>query len=347
MPPLDDINCRKAVADGHRPRRAERDRPRTARRASPTRSSTPGSWATSTTRASPSTTRPRRRSSSTKCKASHGGKFEFDLQSTFDRSTQALAQEVKRQMAQIGVTVNLPAPVDQATIINKAVAGTRRLVPVAELPRRRPRHDVRRGSTAGRIVNFNHVDDPVMNEALDKGRSEPDPDEAQGVLRDVQQADVEPGVQLLDLVHAVVHRRRSRTSTASSGRTCPTSRAHPGTRRRSTSSPATTSCSASGRTSSRRRRPRGTTETTDTTRSRRRQHSANLPDQAGPAPRRPLVRHVLLVLPHEAGRREQRPRLQGHAVRERAAEGQAPRGPRAQGLVLPAVHPLARRLRDR
>ena len=56
-------------------------------------------------------------------KAAHGGKFEFNLQSTFDPTTQALAAEVKRQAAAVGIKVNLPQPVDQAAIINQAIGG--------------------------------------------------------------------------------------------------------------------------------------------------------------------------------------------------------------------------------
>ena len=55
-------------------------------------------------------------------KRAHGGKTPtFNLQSPADEMNKALAQDIKRQMAAIGVTVNLPAPVDQATIISQAV----------------------------------------------------------------------------------------------------------------------------------------------------------------------------------------------------------------------------------
>ncbi len=55
-------------------------------------------------------------------KRAHGGKAPtFKLQSPADEMNKALAQEIKRQMAAIGITVNLPAPVDQATIINQAI----------------------------------------------------------------------------------------------------------------------------------------------------------------------------------------------------------------------------------
>jgi len=38
-------------------------------------------------------------------------------------------------MAIIGINVTLPAPVDQATIINQAIGSQVELVPLAQLPR--------------------------------------------------------------------------------------------------------------------------------------------------------------------------------------------------------------------
>jgi peptide/nickel transport system substrate-binding protein len=107
-------------------------------------------------------------------KQAHGGRSPtFDLQSPADEMNQALAQEFKRQMAEIGITVNLPAPVDQATIINQAI-GNR---VDAFLWRNYAGGDpdtlypwFKRGS----LVNLNKIDDPEVDAALDAGRAEPD-----------------------------------------------------------------------------------------------------------------------------------------------------------------------------
>jgi peptide/nickel transport system substrate-binding protein len=107
------------------------------------------------------------------CKAANGGKFVFNVQSTFDQLTQTLAQEVQRQAKQIGITVNLPAPVDQATIINQAIGGQ----VDAFLWRNYPGGD---GDSlyvwfhSKSPVNFNHVSDPELDKDLDEARSEPD-----------------------------------------------------------------------------------------------------------------------------------------------------------------------------
>jgi peptide/nickel transport system substrate-binding protein len=108
-------------------------------------------------------------------KADNGGQNpSFDLQSTFDQVTQQLAQEAKRQMNEVGIRVNLPAPVDQATIINQAIGSQ----VDAFLWRNYPGNDPDTMYVwfyGGSVVNFNHIDDDVMNTALDEGRSEPDP----------------------------------------------------------------------------------------------------------------------------------------------------------------------------
>lgn len=107
-------------------------------------------------------------------KSSHGGKFAFELQGTFDNTTQALAQEVKRQLGQVGITVNLPSPVDQATIINKAIGGTVDSFLWRNYPGQDP-DTLYVWLYGGSVVNFNHLDDATVNQALDDGRSESDP----------------------------------------------------------------------------------------------------------------------------------------------------------------------------
>ena len=107
-------------------------------------------------------------------KAAHGGKFEFSIQSTFDQSTQQLFQEVKRQLAVVGITVNLPKPVDQATIISQAIGGQVDSFGWRNYPGQDP--DTLYVWFKGKsIVNFNHIDDPIMNKALDDGRAASDP----------------------------------------------------------------------------------------------------------------------------------------------------------------------------
>ena len=117
-------------------------------------------------------------------KADNGGKSPtFSLQSTFDQVTQALAKEVKRQLDEIGITVNLPAPVDQATIISQAIGSQVDSFLWRNYPGEDP-DTMYVWFYGGSVVNFNHVDDPVMNKALDEGRSDPDPTSRKGHYED-------------------------------------------------------------------------------------------------------------------------------------------------------------------
>jgi peptide/nickel transport system substrate-binding protein len=57
-------------------------------------------------------------------KDAHGGQFEFSYQSTTDQLGIDSARFIKSQLQKVGITVNLPQPVDQPTIINQAGATT-------------------------------------------------------------------------------------------------------------------------------------------------------------------------------------------------------------------------------
>ena len=109
-----------------------------------------------------------------KYKAAHGGQFTFSIQSTFDQSTQQLFQEVKRQLAIVGITVNLPKPVDQATIISQAIGGQVDSFGWRNYPGQDP-DTLYVWFYGGSVVNFNHINDPIINQALDTGRTNSDP----------------------------------------------------------------------------------------------------------------------------------------------------------------------------
>ncbi|CAB4964100.1 unannotated protein [freshwater metagenome] len=107
-------------------------------------------------------------------KAKHGGEFTFDLQTTFDPSVQGSAAEIKRQALKLGITVNLPSPIDEAQIVNTALAGKT----TAFLWRNYPGSDpdtLYVWFHSGSIVNFGRINDPVIDAGLDQGRIETDP----------------------------------------------------------------------------------------------------------------------------------------------------------------------------
>ena len=107
-------------------------------------------------------------------KAAHGGKFELNLQSTFDPTTQALAAEIKREAGIVGITVNLPTPVDQAQIINQALGGAVDAFAWRNYPGADP-DGLFVWFHSGSPVNFGKINDPIIDKALEDGRAELDP----------------------------------------------------------------------------------------------------------------------------------------------------------------------------
>jgi peptide/nickel transport system substrate-binding protein len=114
-------------------------------------------------------------------KAAHGGRFEFSYQSTTDQLGIDTARFIKSELGKVGITVNLPQPVDQPTIINQAIGGSVDAFGWRNYPglvgdtmyvwfygTTQP------GGDAANPVNFNHINDPQMNQALDQGRAQAD-----------------------------------------------------------------------------------------------------------------------------------------------------------------------------
>jgi len=109
----------------------------------------------------------------TQYKNAHGGKFEFAIQSTFDTTTQQVVRETARELEQVGISVKLPSPVDQATIINQAIGGNVDAFAWRNYPGQDP-DTMYVWFYGGSVVNFNHVNDPQLNADLNKGRSSGD-----------------------------------------------------------------------------------------------------------------------------------------------------------------------------
>lgn len=130
-----------------------------------------------------------------KVKAKNGGTFAFTINTTQDASTQKLYQEVKRQLAEFEIDVTLAPPVDQATLISNAIGGTSDAFGWRNYPGQDP-DTMYVWFYGGSIVNFNHVDDPVMNEALDAGRAEPDPDKRRKHYEDFNRQMAEQAINM-------------------------------------------------------------------------------------------------------------------------------------------------------
>ena len=148
-------------------------------------------------------------------KAAHGGQFEFSYQSTTDQLGIDSARFIKSQLQKVGITVNLPQPVDQPTIINQAIGGQVDTFGWRNYPGLvgDSMYVWFYGTTAGGAspnpVNFNHFNDPQANQALDQARAQPDAGAAQDPVRGLQQALDVTTREFLGLVHAVVHRHEA------------------------------------------------------------------------------------------------------------------------------------------
>jgi len=129
-------------------------------------------------------------------KAAHGGTFEFSYQSTTDQLAIDTARFLKSELEKIGVTVNLPQPTDQPTVINQAIGGNVdtfgwRNYPglVGDTMYVWFYGTVQPNSQGARNpVNFNFFNNTQANQALDQGRAEQDPAKRQQLYQDFNKA---------------------------------------------------------------------------------------------------------------------------------------------------------------
>jgi peptide/nickel transport system substrate-binding protein len=125
-------------------------------------------------------------------KDAHGGQFQFSYQSTTDQLGIDSARFLKSQLQKIGVTVNLPQPVDQPTIISQAIGGQVDSFGWRNYPglvgdsmyvwfygTTQPN-----SQGAPNPVNFNHINDPQLNQDLDQARAQPDPAQRKTLYED-------------------------------------------------------------------------------------------------------------------------------------------------------------------
>jgi peptide/nickel transport system substrate-binding protein len=111
--------------------------------------------------------------------------LRFTLDSTPDPPVQALANAIKDQMAKVGIRVELAPPTTQSRYIDLAVAGQFQAILWRNFPSADPDttypwwHSaaVQPGTdtTVRNPVNFSSISDPVIDQNLERGRSEPDP----------------------------------------------------------------------------------------------------------------------------------------------------------------------------
>jgi peptide/nickel transport system substrate-binding protein len=113
-----------------------------------------------------------------------GGKAEFTLNSTADTATLRLAELIQQRAQETGVKVTIVQR-DQAALINDAIGKEYQAMVFRNYPGGDPDINYVWWYGAGNPVNFGGYDDPVINDLLDKGRSETDPDERAKIYQDI------------------------------------------------------------------------------------------------------------------------------------------------------------------
>ncbi len=117
-------------------------------------------------------------------KAAHGGRFQIDLHTTYDQLGQKVAQEIKRQLGEAGITVRLARPTDQGTLIATAITGGVDAFGWRNYPGGDP-DSIYVWFHSGSILDFNHLDDPRVDRDLDQGRVSTDPAERKELYQDL------------------------------------------------------------------------------------------------------------------------------------------------------------------
>jgi peptide/nickel transport system substrate-binding protein len=113
-----------------------------------------------------------------------GQPLEFNYTFVSTESGQLTAQEIQTQLADAGITINLDPAGDQATTINKALAGDFQAVGWRNHPGADP--DTQYNWWAqGSPVNFGRIDDPELQALLDAGREAPSGAEREAIYEDL------------------------------------------------------------------------------------------------------------------------------------------------------------------
>lgn len=123
-----------------------------------------------------------------------GGKAEFSLTATPDQAVQELAQLVQSRAKEVGVKVKI-FTLDQAALINAAIGKKYQAMTFRNYPGGDPdslyvwfyggTRDKSGKLTSPNLVNFAGIDDPLVDKALDDGRSEMDPVKRKKIYEDL------------------------------------------------------------------------------------------------------------------------------------------------------------------
>jgi len=123
-----------------------------------------------------------------------GKNIAFPLTYASDPNTKLLAEEIKRQLGEVGVDVTI-AETDQSSLITKALGGGFGVL----LWRNHPGADPDTQTSwwrSGYLTNFGRINDPELDRLLDTGRIETDPAKRKEIYQGISQLFAEKGYNL-------------------------------------------------------------------------------------------------------------------------------------------------------
>ena len=113
-----------------------------------------------------------------------GGKAEFALTTTSDTATVRIAENIQQRAQAVGAKVTIVQR-DQAALINDAIGKEYQAMVFRNYPGGDPDINYVWWYGEGNPVNFGGYDDPVINDLLDQGRSEPDEEKRAKIYQDI------------------------------------------------------------------------------------------------------------------------------------------------------------------
>lgn len=115
-----------------------------------------------------------------------GKNIKLNLSYAVDPTTKKIADEVKAELEDVGVEVNVD-DVDQATLIKRAVAGEYDIILFRNHPGADPDTQYYWWYSTS-LVNFGRINDPEIDRLLDEGRVEPDQAKRKAIYEDLNRA---------------------------------------------------------------------------------------------------------------------------------------------------------------
>jgi peptide/nickel transport system substrate-binding protein len=131
-----------------------------------------------------------------KYKEETGQDLRFELATTPDPATQAIAATQVAQWKEAGITATIPTATEQSQYINQGIAGTYQAILWRNFPGGDPDtlyvwwhskawNDATQSFDTDNLTNFGRITDPKIDEALEKGRSETDKTKREQYYQDI------------------------------------------------------------------------------------------------------------------------------------------------------------------